>query len=69
VVSLDGNITDFTIENNNIQDNTNIGIAAIGNYGTSRNLQLDQARNGIITKNVCYKNISGYATRGGIYVR
>lgn len=68
VVSLDGNISNFIISNNKIHDNTNIGIAAIGNYGTSSNSFFDKARDGLISKNICSKNISLYATSGGIYV-
>ena len=66
-VSLDGNIDGFSITNNKVHDNTNIGIAAIGNYGTSTNSGLDQTRNGVISRNICFKNSSKYATSGGIY--
>ena len=68
VVSLDGNISNFIITNNYVHHNTNIGIAIIGNYGTSSNTQLDNARNGLIVQNVCNNNVSLYATSGGIYV-
>ncbi len=67
-ISLDGNIDGFTITHCLVHDNTNIGIAAIGNYGTSGNAQLDQARNGIIRQNICYKDVAAYSTSGGIYV-
>jgi parallel beta-helix repeat protein len=67
-VSLDGNIDGFKISNNRVNDNTNIGIAAIGHYGTSSTPSLDQARNGIITGNTCYNDNSRYAASGGIYV-
>ena len=67
-LSLDGNIDGFTITNNKVHDNMNIGIAAIGHYGVSSNSQLDQARNGLIRGNLCYNNISDYATSAGIYV-
>jgi len=67
-LSVDGNIDGFTITNNKVHDNTNIGIAAEGHYGISGNPQLDQARNGIIRGNTCFNNISRYATSGGIYV-
>lgn len=67
-LSLDGNIDGFTITNNKVHDNTNIGIAAIGHYGVSSNSQLDQSRNGLIRGNLCYKNTAGYATSAGIYV-
>jgi hypothetical protein len=67
-LSLDGNIDGFTITNNKVHDNTNIGIAAIGHYGVSTNSALDQSRNGLIRGNTCFNNISDYATSGGIYV-
>ncbi|OQP39285.1 hypothetical protein A4D02_18355 [Niastella koreensis] len=67
-LSLDGNIDGFTITNNKVHDNSNIGIAAIGHYGTSSNSALDQSRNGLISGNTCYNNKAGYATSGGIYV-
>lgn len=67
-ISLDGNIDGFSVSNNFVHDNSNIGIAAQGNYGTSANSLLDQARNGLITGNTCFNNIAAYATSGGIYV-
>jgi parallel beta-helix repeat protein len=67
-LSLDGNISGFIIKNCYIHDNTNIGIAAIGNYKTSTVPATDHARNGSITGNTCYKNVSLYATSGGIYI-
>jgi hypothetical protein len=67
-LSLDGNIDGFTISNNKVHDNTNIGIAAIGHYGVSSNSALDQSRNGLIRGNSCFNNMASYATSGGIYV-
>jgi len=67
-LSLDGNIDGFTITNNKVHDNSNIGIAAIGHYGTSSNSQLDQSRNGLISRNTCFNNVASYATSGGIYI-
>jgi hypothetical protein len=67
-LSLDGNIDGFTITNNKVHDNTNIGIAALGHYGVSSNSAVDQARNGLIRGNTCFNNWAGYATSGGIYV-
>jgi hypothetical protein len=67
-LSLDGNIDGFTITNNKVHDNTNIGIAAIGHYGVSSNSAVDQARNGLIRGNICFNNKAGYATSAGIYV-
>jgi Secretion system C-terminal sorting domain/Right handed beta helix region len=67
-LSLDGNINGFEIKNCNIHDNTNIGILIGGNYGISSNPATDHARNGVVKNNACYKNVSLYATAGGIYV-
>jgi hypothetical protein len=67
-ISLDGNIDGFKITNNKVHDNTNIGIVAIGHYGTSSTPSLDQARNGTITGNTCYNDNASYAASGGIYV-
>jgi len=66
-ISLDGNIDGFTITHNKVHDNTNIGIAVIGHYGTSATASLDQTRNGVVEQNICFKNTSAYATSGGIY--
>lgn len=67
-VSIDGNVDGFTVTNNKVHHNTNIGIAALGHYGISPDPNLDQARNGLIRGNICYNNIAQYATSGGIYV-
>jgi len=67
-MALDGNINGFTIRNCLIHDNTNIGIDIAGNYLVSSNPLTDCARNGVISNNICYKNISLYATSAGIYV-
>lgn len=66
-LSLDGNIDGFTIRNNRVHDNSNIGIYAGGNYGECNIPALDHARNGIIENNICYNNVAFYATSGGIY--
>lgn len=67
-VSLDGNIDGFQVSNCNVHDNTNIGIALIGNYGVSSIPATDHTRNGTVSGNTCYRNVSLYATSGGIYV-
>jgi len=67
-VSIDGNINGFSVTNCIVRNNTNIGILAAGNYGTSRIPATDHARNGVIKFNTCYKDVSNYATSGGIYV-
>jgi hypothetical protein len=56
-MSLDGNVDTFTVTNNLVHDNNNIGIDAIGFEGVSPNPSFDQARNGTITLNTVY-NIS-----------
>jgi hypothetical protein len=70
-VTLVGNVEYFLIEGNTLENNTNIGIVAAGNYtwtGAPDNLNI--ARSGIIRKNV----VSNYAgpedldAAGGIYV-
>ena len=67
-LTLDGNIDGFTISNCQIHDNTNIGIDIAGNYQVSSDPATDHARNGIISHNTCYKNVSLVATSAGIYV-
>jgi len=67
-MSMDGNVNGFTIKNCEIHDNTNIGIDIAGNYGTSSNPATDHARNGTVSENSCYSNVSNYATSGGIYI-
>lgn len=67
VLSIDGNVNGFAVTNNIVHHNTNIGIYAGGNYGECSVPELDHARNGLIEKNTCYKNVSLYATSGGIY--
>ena len=67
-LSVDGNVDGFFITHNKVHDNTNIGIAAEGHYGTSATASLDQAREGVISEHICYNNVSLYATSGGIYV-
>ncbi|MBI3476762.1 MAG: right-handed parallel beta-helix repeat-containing protein [Acidobacteria bacterium] len=56
-MSLNGNVDTFTVTNNLIHDNNNIGIDVIGFEGTSPNPAYDQARNGTVSQNTVY-NIS-----------
>jgi hypothetical protein len=56
-VNVDGNVTNFTISNNIVHDNDNIGIDAIGFEGVGPSGS-DQARYGEISGNTVY-NISG----------
>ena len=61
-VNVDGNVTNFTITNNIIHDNDNIGIDAIGGEGVGPS-GLDYARYGEISGNTVY-NISAIANAG-----
>lgn len=58
-LSVDGNVENFSIANNLIHDNDNIGIDAIGFEGVSPNPAYDQARDGEIRGNTVY-NITSY---------
>ncbi len=67
-LAVNGNVDGFTVFENKVHDNSNIGIDIIGHEGTSSNPSTDQARNGIISWNNTWNNVSSYATSGGIYV-
>jgi hypothetical protein len=56
-MTFNGNVDTFTVTNNLIHDNNNIGIDVIGFEGTSPKPTYDQARNGVISQNTVY-NIS-----------
>jgi len=72
---LNGNVSLFTVSNNIVHDNDNIGIDFIGFEGTCSTAGLDQARDGICVNNIVY-NISsktnptygGEQSADGIYV-
>jgi hypothetical protein len=74
-VSVDGNVEHFSITNNLIHDDDNIGIDAIGFEGISPDPRYDQARDGVIRGNTVY-NITSYGNpdygkqyaANGIYV-
>ncbi len=74
-IVLNGNVTDFTVSDNIVHDNDNIGIDFIGFESTCSVSSLDQARNGICIDNTVY-NISslvnpaydGEQSADGIYV-
>ncbi len=68
VCSFNSNIDGFNAANNILHDNTNIAIDVIGFEGENSNVNLDQARNGIISGNTFYVNQSPYAEGAGIYV-
>ena len=57
-VNVDGNVTHFTISNNIVHDNDNIGIDAIGFEGVGPSGS-DQAKYGLVTGNTVY-NITSY---------
>ncbi len=66
-LTLNGNVDGFSILNNSVHDNTNIGIDIAGNFGASSNPLLDHARNGIVSRNTTFNNISPVAISAGIY--
>jgi hypothetical protein len=61
-VNVDGNVTHYTITNNLVHDNDNIGIAAIG-YDNAGPVGYDEAQYGEIAGNTVY-NISGITNKG-----
>jgi hypothetical protein len=61
-VNVDGNVTHYTITNNLVHDNDNIGIAAIG-YDNAGPVGYDEAMYGEISGNTVY-NISGITNKG-----
>jgi hypothetical protein len=67
--TLDGNVDGFSIANNQVHNNQNIGIDIAGNYGTSPNQATDHARNGFVKGNKVWKCHSVYdSSAAGIYV-
>jgi hypothetical protein len=72
---LNGNVEFFTVSNNIVHDNDNIGIDFIGFEGENPDPALDRARDGIVVGNLVY-NINSYGnpaygnerSAGGIYV-
>jgi hypothetical protein len=72
---VNGNVDGFTITNNIVHDNNNIGIDVIGFEGKSPDPAYDQARNGLVRGNTVY-NISSFGnpaygderSADGIYV-
>ncbi|MBP5427419.1 MAG: right-handed parallel beta-helix repeat-containing protein [Clostridiales bacterium] len=74
-VVLNGNVTNFTVTNNIIHDNDNIGIDFIGHEGTVDSSKKDRARDGVCIGNYVYNITSrhnhvyeGSACADGIYV-
>jgi len=75
-MTFNGNVDTFTVTNNLVHDDNNIGIDAIGFEKTAPDPAYDQARNGYIGENVVY-NITSQANKAykkgcwcadGIYV-
>jgi hypothetical protein len=72
---LNGNVENFTVSNNVVHDNDNIGIDFIGYEGENPNPDLDRARDGTVYGNLVY-NINSYGnpaygnerSADGIYV-
>ncbi len=72
---LNGNVEKFTVSNNIVHDNDNIGIDFIGFEGENPNPAVDRARDGLVTGNLIY-NIDAYGnpaygtdrSADGIYV-
>src|SRR5512144_493720 len=72
---LNGNVEFFTVSNNSVHDNDNIGIDFIGFEEENPDPALDRARDGLVVGNLVY-NIDSYGnpaygderSAGGIYV-
>lgn len=58
-LSLDGNVTNWSVVNNRVHDDDNIAIGAIGFEKVSKDLAYDQARQGVIRGNIVY-NITSF---------
>ncbi|MFD0962098.1 right-handed parallel beta-helix repeat-containing protein [Paenibacillus chungangensis] len=74
-LTVSGNVDGFSVDNNKVHDNNNIGIDIAGFYGACSSPCRDQARNGAVWGNTVY-NIdsstnpayrSGSRSAGGIY--
>ncbi len=67
-LTLVGNVDGFLINNNNVHDNTNIGIDVAGHYTyTGAPAAVNQARNGTISDNTVTNCVSLVAISAGIY--
>lgn len=53
-LTVNGNVQNWQVTHNQVHDNNNIGIVAIGFEGTAPSTSLDQARNGWIAGNTVY---------------
>jgi hypothetical protein len=72
-MTVNGNTQNFTISNNLVHDNSNIGIAALGGEGVASGYTQyngspnDQARNGTISGNIVHGIHSGSLGASGVY--
>jgi hypothetical protein len=74
-IVVNGNVEGFSITNNRVHDNNNIGIDVIGYEGKASDPSVDVARDGIVSGNLVY-NIDSYGnpaygtdrSANGIYV-
>lgn len=74
-VTINGNVDSFSVTNNLVFDNANIGIVAAGNYpwvvtdpNYSVTTPFNFSKNGFIRGNTSYRNISPIAVSAGIYL-
>lgn len=74
-LTLSGNIDGFSVTNNRVYENNNIGIELAGFYGACSGSCVDQTRNGVVSGNIVYRIDSsgnkaygtGIHAAGGIY--
>lgn len=67
-LTINGNVNGFLVDNNNVHDNTNIGIDIAGHYAyTGAPALVNQARNGTVSNNTVSNCVSQVATSAGIY--
>ncbi|WP_188006745.1 right-handed parallel beta-helix repeat-containing protein [Sporosarcina sp. ANT_H38] len=73
-LTINGNVNGFSVENNRVHDNNNIGIDIAGFYNACQAPCIDQARNGKVVSNKVFNNSSinnpsyeGHYAAGGIY--
>lgn len=58
-LTLSGNVEGFTITENSVHHNNNIGIDIAGYYNACEDDCIDRARKGVVANNQVYKNSSG----------
>jgi hypothetical protein len=67
-VSIAGNVKYVNVINNNVHDNTNIGIDFYGNAGYCKIKSLDQPRYCVAAGNEIYNSVCDYTECAGLYV-